>query len=176
MKSPFIISKNATEAEIVEHVKKIEIFTNNMFNDYIIPLSNELYAEYSRHKNAYSLTQKTLKKTGIIDCGRVFAYKTSDNIFKRKAILPKGKNHGIVLAIDNSASMAGVYHEVLANAAAIALFCKRSSVKLKCFSFTAHVYSGNGDIRANFYKETEVIDKFARIERIGRTNRIESCR
>lgn len=158
MKSPFIISANATKAEIVEHVKKIEIFTNNMFNDYIIPLSNELYAEYSRHKNAYSLTQKTLKKTGIIDCGRVFAYKTSDNIFKRKAILPKGKNHGIVLAIDNSASMAGVYHEVLANAAAIALFCKRSSVKLKCFSFTAHVYSGDGDIRANFYKETEVID------------------
>ena len=130
--------------DVAKVVDDVAEYTNQVFKDYIIPLSNELYSEYTRHKNAFALTQKTLKKTGIIDIGRLYAYKTSDNIFKKKTILPKGKNHGIVLGIDNSASMRPVFHEVLANAAAIAHFCNRAKVKLKCFTFTGHTVYHNG--------------------------------
>lgn len=130
--------------DVTKVVDDVAEHTNQIFKDYVIPLSNELYSEYIRHKNAFALTQKTLKKTGIIDIGRLYAYKTSDNIFKKKTILPKGKNHGIVLGIDNSASMRSVFHEVLANAAAIAHFCNRAKVKLKCFTFTGHTVYQNG--------------------------------
>lgn len=153
---PFL--KEYSKDSIINHVESLYDFVNNTFNDYVIPLSNELYSEYSRHKNAYALTQKTSKKTGTLDPSKIFAYKTSDNIFKRKTILPKGKNHGIVLAIDNSSSMQQYYHEVLANAAAIASFCSRSHITLKCFSFTAHTIGGNDDIRGATVSQKEVID------------------
>ncbi len=152
---PFL--KTYSKESVTNHVESLYGFVNNMFNDYVIPLSNELYSEYSRHKNAYALTQKTSKKTGTLDPSKIFAYKTSDNIFKRKTILPKGKNHGIVLAIDNSSSMQQCYHEVLANAAAIASFCSRSHITLKCFSFTAHSITSS-DIRGGSVSQKEVID------------------
>ena len=71
---PFL--KEYSKESIINHVELLYGFVNNMFNDYVIPLSNELYSEYSRHKNAYALTQKTSKKTGTLDPSKIFAYKT----------------------------------------------------------------------------------------------------
>ena len=57
--------------------------------DTVMTMSNILYTQFIRKKSAWELLMKTNRKNGSIDMSRIQNYKTSDDIFKRKAMLPK---------------------------------------------------------------------------------------
>lgn len=120
-------------------------FAKTFVEDYkknVILASNDLYSEFQRKKSAWALSMASHKKRGSIDMSRIFAYKTSDDIFKKKTIQPKGKSHGVVVLVDNSSSMKSQILNVIDNAAAIALFCKRVNIPFYVLLFT----TGRGEV------------------------------
>lgn len=113
---------------------------NNVMDNTVMTMSNILYTQFIRKKSAWELLMKTNRKNGSIDMSRIQNYKTSDDIFKRKAMLPKGKSHGIVVLVDNSGSMTGDIIDIMNNVTAIALFAKRANVKFEAYLFTSNGY------------------------------------
>lgn len=118
---------------------------NNVIDNIVMPMSNILYTQFIRKKSAWELLMKTNRKNGSIDMTKIQNYKTSDDIFKRKVMLPKGKSHGIVVLVDNSGSMSDDIYDIMHNVTAIALFAKRANVKFEAYMFTSHGYSMNND-------------------------------
>lgn len=128
---------------------------NTEYDDEVIRMSDALYAEFNRKKSAWALKMTTRKTKGTIDMGRIFAYKTSDDIFKRKTMQPKGKSHGVVVLIDNSASMRSDIVNVIENAVSIGIFCKRVNIPFYAIMFTTG-YNGNKNKEAGVTNPLDV--------------------
>lgn len=76
------------------------------------------------------------RKSGMIDPAKLAGYRTRDDIFATKQVLPKGKGHKVVILIDWSASMTGIIRPVIMQAITIARFCKRAGVAFSVMAFT----------------------------------------
>lgn len=119
---------------------------NSLMDNTVIPMSNILYTQFVRKKSAWELLMKTNRKNGSIDMTKIQNYKTSDDIFKRKVMLPKGKSHGIVVLVDNSGSMSEEIYDIMHNVTAIALFAKRANIKFEIYTFTSNGYTRNNNL------------------------------
>jgi len=65
-----------------------------------------LVKEFEMKKAADQYTRAKDAKTGVIDPNKLHSYKFSDTIFKRITVLPDAKNHGLMMYVDFSGSMA----------------------------------------------------------------------
>lgn len=114
---------------------------NGVMDNTVMPMTNILYTQFIRKKSAWELLMKTNRKNGSIDMTKIQNYKTSDDIFKRKVMLPKGKSHGIVVLVDNSGSMSDEIFDIMHNVTSIALFAKRANIKFEIYTFTSNGYT-----------------------------------
>lgn len=105
--------------------------------DNVMVISNNLYTQFIRKKSAWELRVKTNKKSGSIDMSKLQTYLTSEDIFKRKVMMPKGKSHGVVVLVDNSGSMNNDIYNIMINVCALALFAKRAKIKFEAYIFTS---------------------------------------
>lgn len=92
--------------------------------------------EFEQKKAAKEYAKKQYAKTGILNTNKVFSYKFNDDIFKKNLIEHKGKNHGFVMFIDFSGSMAGNIKKTLRQVMSLVLFCKRIQVPFEVYGFT----------------------------------------
>ena len=67
---------------------------------------NYMVKEFEMKKKASEYKRAIVSKTGVLDTLKMNNYKFSDDIFKKMTIVPDGKNHGLVMFIDWSGSMA----------------------------------------------------------------------
>jgi hypothetical protein len=90
---------------------------------------------FSLKKNANQMSNSKLVSTGSLDSRRLFAYRTSDYIFKRKTLTPRGVNHALVFGIDVSGSMnrslAGIFIEFCAAME----FCHMQNIPFEAYVF-----------------------------------------
>ena len=63
--------------------------------------------EFEMKKSADAYARATTSKTGMLDMGQLHTYKYNDDIFAKVTTLPGAKNHGLVMFLDWSGSMAG---------------------------------------------------------------------
>ena len=56
--------------------------------------------EYEMKKSAAAYSRTKQDKSNIIDPLKLHSYKYNDDIFKRMAVTPDGKNHGMMMFID----------------------------------------------------------------------------
>ena len=61
--------------------------------------------EFEQRKAAELYARQNIAKTGVIDTNKLHTYKYNDDIFRRVATIPKGKNHGFVMFLDWSGSI-----------------------------------------------------------------------
>ena len=94
-----------------------------------------LVKEFEQRKAAELYARINIAKTGVIDTNKLHSYKFNDDIFRRLATTPKGKNHGFVMFLDWSGSMQNNLKETLKQLFSLTLFCKQIGVPFEVYAF-----------------------------------------
>ena len=89
---------------------------------------NYLLKEFEMKKSADSYQRASVAKTGVLDTNKLFSAKYNDDVFKRNLTIPEGKNHGLVMIIDWSGSMANNIFGCIKQVIELTLFCKKVNI------------------------------------------------
>ncbi|MDP7367309.1 MAG: hypothetical protein QGH83_08610 [Candidatus Pacebacteria bacterium] len=92
--------------------------------------------EFEMRKSADEHSRTREGKTGVLNPNKLHAYKFSEDLFLRSNIVADGKNHGFVMFVDWSGSMAGNMANTIDQLTLLALFCKKVNIPFDVFAFT----------------------------------------
>ncbi len=93
--------------------------------------------EFEQKKSAYQWTRAQTAKTGRIDVNKLWSYKTNEDIFAQMTTLADAKNHGMILIVDFSGSMAQSMAHVMDQLIHLVLFCKQVNIPFDVYGFTS---------------------------------------
>ena len=93
---------------------------------------NYLVKQFEMKKSADEYRRAATSRTGVLDTNKLFKYKMTDDIFKKVTVIPEGKNHGLVMYLDWSGSMADVLLDTLKQTYNLIWFCKKGWYSLPC--------------------------------------------
>lgn len=96
--------------------------------------------EFEMRKAADTHSRIKISKTGVIDTNKLYNHKLKDDIFRRMATIPEGKNHGFVMFLDWSGSMTPNIRATLKQLLALCFFCKRVGVPFDIYTFRNKCY------------------------------------
>jgi hypothetical protein len=140
-----------TDADILSYYKVL-----NKRNGKVI---NHMIKEFELKKSAAEHRRTLTSKTGMVDMDRLYNYKITDDIFLSHEITPDGKNHGVVILIDFSGSMAGGagfggnrIQNTMNQVFNFAAFCSKVGIPYRVFGFT-NTDSFESEDRANVRHE-----------------------
>lgn len=94
-----------------------------------------LVKEFEQRKSAEIYSRISIAKTGMIDTNKLHSYRYNDDIFRRLSVIPEGKNHGFVMFLDWSGSMAYNLENTLKQLFTLVLFCKQIQVPFEVYTF-----------------------------------------
>jgi hypothetical protein len=128
-----------------------------------------LVSEFEMKKAAIDFKRQKISKTGVLNTNKLFAYKYSDDIFKKNIIVEKGKNHGFILIIDGSSSMSSYMDQTLKQMLSVVLFCRQIGVPFEVYIFKSGGNSGfsenKGEIEfSGFHLELLLHSKMSKLE------------
>ena len=95
-----------------------------------------LVKEFELRRNAKQFARAATAKTGAIDVKKAYTYQFNADIFKRVTTVPKGKNHGLLMFIDFSGSMADNIKSTIDQTIILAMFCRKVNIPYRVFSFS----------------------------------------
>ena len=98
---------------------------------------NYMVKEFERKKAAQVYRRASISKTGVLDVNKLFSYKYNDDLFLKHTIMPDGKNHGLVMMLDWSASMDQHMHDTTKQLLSLVWFCQKVNIPFEVFAFTA---------------------------------------
>ena len=99
--------------------------------------------EFEMKKAADQYARASTSKTGSLDMGRLHTYKYNDDLFKKVTTLPGATNHGLVLMLDWSGSMASNLQGTLNQLYNLIWFCKRTQIPFEVFAFSDQWSAGD---------------------------------
>jgi hypothetical protein len=142
-----------------DHVKRLEglgygdIFTKaaSGYDDFMSQTKqvvNAMAKEFEMRKAAFRSARARTSTKGSLDVNKLHSYKYDDQLFKQVTTLADGKNHGMLMLVDYSGSMANVMPSVIRQTIALVLFCKRVGIPFEVYGFTSREdsYSHNAAI------------------------------
>jgi len=92
--------------------------------------------EFEMKKSADQYARAAVSKTGSLDMNRLHTYKFNDDIFKKVTTLPGATNHGLVLVVDWSGSMAENLKGTIAQLFNLIWFCRRAKIPFEVLAFS----------------------------------------
>lgn len=98
---------------------------------------NSMVREFEIRKKAAAYRKSKTVKKGALDMKKLSEYKFNDDIFLRATKIPNGKSHGMAMLIDFSGSMDRVLKKVIEQTIMLAIFCRKTSIPFKVYSFTS---------------------------------------
>jgi len=96
---------------------------------------NHIAMEFERKKAADVYKKTMVTKTGVLDTNKLFSAKYNEDVFKKNVRLPEGKNHGLVMIIDWSGSMADNIYGCIKQVMELSFFCKKVNIPFEVYSF-----------------------------------------
>ena len=102
------------------------------------PTINYLVKEFEMKKRATEYARTTTAKTGVIDPVKMNSYRYSDDIFRKMSVVPEGKNHGLLMYIDFSGSMAEDFNATMEQTLNLVMFCRQVNISFRVYGFTSH--------------------------------------
>ena len=96
---------------------------------------NYMVKEFEMKKKASEYKRATVSKTGVLDTLKMNNYKFSDDIFKKMTIIPDGKNHGLVMFLDWSGSMAYNLGNTVDQLLNLVSFCRQVQIPFQVYAF-----------------------------------------
>lgn len=135
--------------DVYQEIQEEEIFSKDVMSnkDYIaanrqrfVQKNNKyigfLIKEFLLKKNAEQLARVKITKTGRLDSSRISRYKFDGDLFLRNVNVPNGKNHGMVMFLDMSASMHDIFANSLEQIIVLATFCKKVGILFDVYGFS----------------------------------------
>ena len=104
---------------------------------------NYMVKEFEMKKRASEYSRTTLAKTGVIDPVKMNNYRYSDDIFRKMEVVPEGKNHGLLMYLDWSGSMAHDLLPTVEQLMNLVMFCKQVQIPFRVFAFSDCYSRGN---------------------------------
>ena len=114
---------------------------------------NYLVKEFEMKKSADSYQRASVAKTGVLDMLKMHSYKYNEDIFKRITVEPDGKNHGLVMFLDWSASMSQQHHDCFKQLLQIVWFCSRVGIKFEVYAFSDSAWEILGEEENQKYRK-----------------------
>ena len=112
--------------------------------------------EYEMKKAAAAYSRTKQDKSGVIDPLKLHSYKYNDDIFKRMAITPNGKNHGMMMFIDWSGSMHDKITNTIHQLMNLTMFCKKVNIPFEVYAFGNDGYKNRQENRLPKYQEGDI--------------------
>jgi len=98
---------------------------------------NILAKRFEMKKAADAHKRTMTAKTGTLDTVKMMNYKWSEDVFRKNTIVREGKNHGLVMFIDWSGSMAECFRETMEQLVQLVLFCKKVNIPFEVYGFSS---------------------------------------
>ena len=134
-----VLDKNASpEAALAHALKQWEATSGKTVANMV--------KQFELKKNADISKRAMISKTGVLDTVKMVDYRWSEDIFRKHTVLPKGKNHGVMMFIDWSGSMHHMIGDTLRQLMTLASFCRRVNIPFEAYAFTSS-YSARGEDR-----------------------------
>jgi len=96
-----------------------------------------LVKEFEMKKAATSYQRASVDKTGVLDPLKLKDYKFSDDLFKRLSIIPDAKNHGMMMLLDWSGSMADCLYQTVEQLINLVYFCQKVNIPYEVYFFSS---------------------------------------
>lgn len=112
---------------------------------------NTMVQEFEMRRRASEFARAQTSKTGRLDVDRVWAHKISEDLFARNTVVPNGKNHGMLLFLDMSGSMAGNMRGTIEQLVTLMMFCRKVRIPFEVYGFT-----NNGVVNDKYAKSDEM--------------------
>lgn len=109
---------------------------------------NYMVKEFEIKKKASEYARTTLSKTGVICPVKMNDYKFSDDIFRKMAVTPEGKNHGMVMYVDWSGSMHHHVKPTIDQVLNLVMFCRQVNIPYRVYLFSDQ-----------YFKMADVVEK-----------------
>ena len=97
---------------------------------------NYMAKEFDRKKAASEYRKESIAKTGMLDVNKLYSYKYNDDLFLRNTIKPDGKNHGMVMLLDWSASMTPHLYDTMKQVINLMWFCQKVNIPFEVYAFS----------------------------------------
>lgn len=124
-----------------------------------------LVKEFEMKKRAEEYARSSTSKTGVVDTNKLFSYRWSDDIFKKTSVVPTGKNHGLIMYVDWSGSMADSLNATVKQLINLITFCKKVNIPFQVFAFTDRSREDYYDVFATqTHHEISVYKRFCLFE------------
>ena len=149
-KKDWIIFKQANRAWInLEKTKDIDTKQFLKVRTDAKKIVSYLAKEFEMRKNADQMKRASVAKTGELNMSKIYAYKLTDDIFKKMTVIPDGKSHGLVMFMDWSGSMFKNLNNTIKQLINLAMFCKKVNIPFEVYAFSGK------DQFTTAYKPTE---------------------
>ena len=97
---------------------------------------NYLVKEFECKKSADAYSRSSVARTGVLDCTKLHTYKYNEDLFKKVAIVPDGKNHGLIFILDWSGSMGDCILDTIKQLYNLVWFCNKVNIPFDVYAFT----------------------------------------
>ena len=125
------------QINIDDMIKKIKSDEN--------PAVSYMAKEFEMRKSADIYSRISIAKTGTIDTNKLHSYKYNEDIFRKLSVVPQGKNHGFVIFLDWSGSMAVNLRYTIKQLMSLTMFCKRVQIPFEVYLFRDSTYAERYD-------------------------------
>ena len=132
------------------HYTKDDFFTSTLSEvDELKKSSKKTVAymvkEFEMKKSADAYARAAVSKTGSLDMGKLHTYKYNEDLFRKVTTLPGATNHGLVMCLDWSGSMADNLKGTLTQLFNLVWFCRRTKIPFEVYAFS-DAYAKRSDI------------------------------
>ena len=139
-----IISENE------KHYKKDLFFTSTLSEVEDLKKSSKktvayMVKEFEMKKSADAYARAAVSKTGSLDMGKLHTYKYNEDLFRKVTTLPGATNHGLVMCLDWSGSMADNLKGTLTQLFNLVWFCRNTKIPFEVYAFS-DAYAKRSDI------------------------------
>ena len=101
-----------------------------------VKIVNYMVKEFERKKAAQEYKRTSINKTGVLNVNALHSYKYNDDLFLKRAIVHDGKNHGLIMLIDWSASMTHIMNDTLHQLMNLVWFCSKVNIPFEVYAFS----------------------------------------
>ena len=92
--------------------------------------------EFEMKKSADAYARAATSKTGSLDMGKLHTYKYNEDLFKKVTTLPGATNHGMLLVLDWSGSMAENLKGTVSQLLQLVWFCRQTRIPFEVYAFS----------------------------------------
>jgi len=130
----------------------------NKFNERNRSFIMNLYKEFDTRKRAQEYLKTRVARTGELDMNKLHQYRYSSDLFKKTAVVEKGKSHGLIIFLDMSESIQNMYRNIVEQVLVLAAFCKLANIPFDVYGFSNTIYSNKFTHKKSRFVSNDLID------------------